>query len=539
MLELRLEGVEGDLRVTFPWQTVKAAHVQELGRALRRLPRPTPMGHRSITVVIPPGTRAVGRNAFASGPLPIIMRAVELPSSLRVLGAKSFFGAVSVLEVTVPLHCLVGEAAFQRCTALRRVIFGPLEELSAGAFRDCTALEDVQITGNVIFIRCDAFRGCTSLRSLALPDTVRHIGSCALEGTGLTSFVMPPRVTAVSHGLCRNCRNLRRVDLKNAEHIYAEAFKNCGLASLVVPETVHVIEEEAFSKAGLAGGLSFAPSVVPLRTIEQGAFAGTKMQHVSLPQRLKNAPEKEAFYHCDNLETVTYHPESPVDTVAVSTFAQCDKVHTVRLPRLLRQIERRAFGACRSLADINLGDTALERAGVEAFDCCHALRNVTLPATLQVMQTLCFARSGVHRVSTKSPGGNLVVEPLAFYNCKHLWSVVLNFELDRIGVPPNLVTAPFLACSRLATVLARNENLHLLVEPNVHHAETLQRLAPDTLRAELRLHNRWWQHMDRVPPEWRLNLKGVVLVLWRRGLPRVVVTMIVQSLPLCDFASLQ
>jgi hypothetical protein len=533
MLELRVEGTEA--RATLPARTVEKHHVRELEHAWRQSVEwcvRTPPLH-GATVVVPPGTHAIGREAFAG----LCLRAVVLPPSLRVVGARGFFCNLGLLEVTVPLRCEIVEQAFAGCTALRRVIFGPLERLAAHAFKNCIALEDVQVSGALVHIGEGAFRGCLSLRSIALPPTVRTIGSCAFAETDLTSFTVPPGVTLVGHGLCRNCSALEDVDLNNAERICAEAFKNCALRSLVVPEMVHSIESEAFAHAGLAGGLRFADSVVPLVLIEERAFAGTEMRAVALPQRLVHPPERGMFAACPNLETVAYHPWTPptVTAIAAETFARCSDLRSVRLPPLLTHVHREAFAHCKRLASINLGDTTTAVIYEDAFFGCRALRNVALPASLTWIKCLSFAESGVHRVTTASPGRTLRVEAYAFDACKDLWSVTLDYEttiLENVYHLPFLPLRQFKDCDRLAMLVVRG--LSCSLGPPAEYVA----LTPAALRAELRLHNRWWQHMGRVPPEWRLNIQCLTWALWRRGLPRVVVTTIVHALPPCEFASL-
>ena len=81
--------------------------------------------------------------------------------------------------------------AFNGCDGITKVVIpDTMERIYAGAFANCSNLEEVEI-GNALFITDDVFRNCTSLTSISIPANVQYIGSYMLAGcTSLQSVVI-------------------------------------------------------------------------------------------------------------------------------------------------------------------------------------------------------------------------------------------------------------------------------------------------------------------------------------------------------------
>ena len=62
---------------------------------------------------------------------------------------------------------------------------------------NCTALEEVQLTGSITNIRDSAFRNCTSLKSLTLPEGIQTLGLTILYGSGVQELTIPKSVMTI------------------------------------------------------------------------------------------------------------------------------------------------------------------------------------------------------------------------------------------------------------------------------------------------------------------------------------------------------
>ena len=109
--------------------------------------------------------------------------ALTIPTSL---GGKSVteiadfaFYATGVTSVTIPSSVtVVGDCAFAECKNLTSVTFkgnGDVE-VQAAAFRNCTALNELDLTG-VKYLRNNAFANCTALYRVDCPKSVTYFGA--------------------------------------------------------------------------------------------------------------------------------------------------------------------------------------------------------------------------------------------------------------------------------------------------------------------------------------------------------------------------
>ncbi|MBQ2528580.1 MAG: leucine-rich repeat domain-containing protein, partial [Spirochaetales bacterium] len=67
-------------------------------------------------------------------------------------------------------------------------------KIKFGAFRDCTELTGITIPDTVTYIGMGSFSGCTNLASLTIPSSVTTIKYAAFQGCGITSLVIPDTV---------------------------------------------------------------------------------------------------------------------------------------------------------------------------------------------------------------------------------------------------------------------------------------------------------------------------------------------------------
>ena len=115
-----------------------------------------------------------------------------------------------------------GEACFslggspygtEKNTVLQSINLSGMERISNSAFRNCTSLTDITLSGSMTEIGLMAFKGCNALTNIHLSD-VELINSSAFE----------------------NCENLQSVRLENISKIGSLAFSTCPKL-----EKVHLI----------------------------------------------------------------------------------------------------------------------------------------------------------------------------------------------------------------------------------------------------------------------------------------------------------
>lgn len=111
----------------------------------------------------------------------------------------------------------IGNEAFSGCSRLKTVVFPSPESdyyrtliIGTGAFKNCTALESIELQANLSAIGNGVFQGCSSLKRIGiqgqtgqadaqLPSAITSIGDSTFWGcTALKSFRLPESISTVS-----------------------------------------------------------------------------------------------------------------------------------------------------------------------------------------------------------------------------------------------------------------------------------------------------------------------------------------------------
>ncbi len=208
---------------------------------------------------------AVGRRAFAS--LANIY-AVELPDSIRTIGAYAFQGAL--VQTNIPAHVeTIGESAFFGASIQKVTLPGTLRsmgdfafrksrvqsvtvgegvtELGKYAFLECSHLTEVRLPSTLTSVSYGAFSLTPSLCSVALPYGVKSIGFRAFDGSGIRKINLPDTLTELGERSLSNCRNLTAVTIPpQITALPANLLCGSGVTEVTVPATVSSIGPMAF-----------------------------------------------------------------------------------------------------------------------------------------------------------------------------------------------------------------------------------------------------------------------------------------------------
>lgn len=152
--------------------------------------------------------------------------------------------------------------------------------IGAGAFENCTTIENFIIWADIEVIGDKAFKGCTGLEEISISSYNEHIGKSAFE----------------------NCTSLEKVIFWNGKTIDECAFKGClSLEEISIPSDVEFIGKSAFENC------TELDEVIIWGTEEIGenAFKGCiSIEEISIPSDTKKIGSY-AFYGCTGLEDVT------------------------------------------------------------------------------------------------------------------------------------------------------------------------------------------------------------------------------------------
>ena len=225
------------------------------------------------------------------------------------------------------------------------------QKLMNGTITEITA-EDLQ---GVTEIRPYAFYNCTKLKSVEIPYNITEIGTCAFQGTGITSLFIPNSVVFKSLSeRCqfRSCASLKTVEFENGITQTADfMFKGCrSLTNVKLPDTLTFISNETFYDCSNLETIEIPQTVT---TIWHDVFNGcTKLKNITLPASLTELGDR-VFQRCENL-TQLIVPNSLTTISGSSIFWYCDNLETIDLGKNWPHFSSPDFVGCSKLKTVIL-----------------------------------------------------------------------------------------------------------------------------------------------------------------------------------------
>ena len=219
-------------------------------------------------IILPDDITEFGYCAFIG----LTLRQINIPSSLRKLGASSFEdnrwleGDPLVIPEGVkeiPIRC------FQCCDSLKRVVLpSSLKTIDLLAFY-YARVKELNFPEGLDSIGFSAIYA-THLTEIVLPSTVKRIGGAALaDNKRLKRVVLPEGLNEIPERLCGLCHNLEKINIpESVTKIERNAFQLCYKLKTVIPPNLTWVGWDAFDYCAL-DSIVF-PSTVEY--IEGGAF---------------------------------------------------------------------------------------------------------------------------------------------------------------------------------------------------------------------------------------------------------------------------
>ena len=260
----------------------------------------------------------------------------------------------------------IGRRAFKDCSGLKAVtISGRVTEIRGGAFESCSGLKEVTIPDGVKMIGWGAFSGCSELTAVNIPSSVTWIGGSAFSGcSGLKEVTIPSRVTEIEAWAFQDCSGLTMVNIpRSVTRIGESAFSGCsGLTAMIIPSSVTAIGDGAFS--GCSGlKLIEVESLNERYCSEKGVlFTEDKATLICYPG---GKPEE------------SYTSPSSVTEIGESAFGGCSGLTAVTIPDGVTEIGPYAFKGSKKLKELTI-PSSVYKIHRYAFEDCESLNTVYL-----------------------------------------------------------------------------------------------------------------------------------------------------------------
>lgn len=275
-------------------------------------------------IVIPPTTTYKGREfritaikgAFTNN---MKLTSIQIPSSITILGDKTFSGCSALASVTGMENVeTIGASCFAGCTALKSVklptslteigkyafyksgieaIHIPENVISIGrnSFGDCPNLSSVNLEGHISILEASLFRNCKSLSDLSIPNSVIEIKDSTFYGcSSLPAVTIPKSVSRINRGSFEDCSHLETLIIEDSSQRlycttqYNGSFCGCPITNLYIGRDLDSdpIFGTKIKSAEISNRVTFIPS---------GLFEGCKyLTEIAIPNSV-NIIDETAF----------------------------------------------------------------------------------------------------------------------------------------------------------------------------------------------------------------------------------------------------
>lgn len=235
--------------------------------------------------------------------------------------------------------------------------------LDREAFSDCSNLLEITLPDTLTTIGNSAFENCAKLHYIEIPINVSSIGTSVFSGCPLTDIVVAEGNK--KYRMVSNClydyvdkRVIRGIPYNNgeliglipddAETLAAYCFCETDICSIVVPDHVRVIENNAFRRC-------------------------KSLYKITLPAGLTAVPAS-CFSLCENLTDI----ELPLTLKTIGTYAfnMC-KFSEVTIPATVTSVSDHAFADQSSLKSVVFSGTTRPDIHKDAFTGCGGFDGVS------------------------------------------------------------------------------------------------------------------------------------------------------------------
>lgn len=379
-------------------------------------------------VVLPQSLTAIREAAFC---LCSQLQSVDIPDNVTVIGKLAFSNCTSLQSVNFSpnsklqrIESVMGgdgigntvtEGSFSYCSSLKRFeVPATVTVIGAGAFNDCTALEELVIPSNTALTKLTGYvyrdeyvlgakqqtagivEGCMALKILRIPAKIRTINNYAFANSGIETVIFEEGslCTKLGDAVFANCPYLKDFEIPQSVKVLG----NCVFINCESLENLDLSQFTSVGKTLISGCKSLKSIVLPnyLTELTAGFFKGcTSIESCILPKSINKIGDN-AFEDCYELKEI----ELPKTVISIgnSAFKNCRKLSSIVIPDKVSTIGYYAFEECASLESFLLSDNPRIKLGSNIFLGCTSLTTVGLNAKNLVIGSMAFENTPITQI---------------------------------------------------------------------------------------------------------------------------------------------
>lgn len=344
----------------------------------------------------PLGNNSTTQTGFAETNVELVV----LPDSVTRIGSRAFENAHKLSEITIGRGVSsIEDKAFYNCTGLRTVNYNAID----ASYTNTTGHND---SANYPFAA-----------SRSVVGFVLNIGSDVKQ--------IPSNLFYQGYHYSdqRTISQLKFEEGSNCKSIKSGAFGNCDFAEFTLPESLELIERNAFETNNYITELTFPEhpeykyDTSKVLNVSIDAFANwKKLKTVNISDSVRFG--NGVFRRCENLENFVVsdtnsrysvlgnslidlsdkyllfgtkntiiHPE--VKGIREYAFSECSGLTNIVIPDNITSLPNSVFTNCSNLEYVELPST-LTKIGSQCFMQCYKLNSIVLPDSLTEIEVLGF-----------------------------------------------------------------------------------------------------------------------------------------------------
>lgn len=358
----------------------------------------------------------------------LTLKTITLPGSITKIEDEAFYGCKGLTTIDIPNTVLsIGISAFFDCTALKSANLGTgVTTIDNMAFKSCSALESITIPESVTTLGYQVFMDCDGLTAFygkfSSNDKRCLIVNGSLEyfaPAGVTEYTTPAAATSIQSHAFYDYDELTTLTISNnvTSYIGKSAFCGCSkLTNVTIGTSVTEIGIYAFYESGI--------------------------KSIVIPDSVKSIGE-QAFYQCKSLGTATIG--NGVTTIGKSAFYNCTNMTGITIGTSVAQIDSAAFAGCSALNRVDITDLAawcnitFSDSTSNPLDYAKNLylngtlvTRLIIPNTVTTIKDYCFYDADCIKSATIHDGVTSIGYR-AFQNCEGLTNVSIGSGVLTIG----------------------------------------------------------------------------------------------------------
>ncbi len=307
-----------------------------------------------------------------------LLSSVTITSEFTEFGTNVFAGT-ALTEYTLPTGVTaVSDNLFLNCKQLKKVVLGDgVTTIGAQAFQN-SAVEDVNLPAGLKSIGVLAFSGSALKGDVVLPAELTTVSNQAFAQTEITSIMLPATLKNLGDGVFMGCANLASVEVAEGNENFVSSADKRYIATadkttLVAYAAAAPVEELADAFTTLAPyALYGATNLKKVNTSTIATFGDYSLYGSGVETLdVQGTIGRYVAAACPNLTTITLDGGK----VPTGIVKDCTALTTFNFKRPVAVVGQDAFNGCTALASLDLGNI------------------------LAILETDCFANSGVKNLT--------------------------------------------------------------------------------------------------------------------------------------------